>query len=176
MLVILLSLKRLELLTNGIATHFQVPPLFSMRTVLLASLQSCRSVDPDAWCKQALKWELTHRLTGDCSCTELKPLSSQMDASSLTILLFFTISSWIDSDGYSTQCATYSIPSSNPTKCFKKYVDQTGSVSILATKRSAVSHQRWIWWIYCAQATIPTSEGSTLALKPRADITRSQNM
>ena len=79
MLVILLSLKRLELLTNGIATHFRVPPLFSMRTVLLASLQSCRSVDPDAWCKQALKRELTHRLTGDCSCTELKPLSSQTE-------------------------------------------------------------------------------------------------
>ena len=29
--------------------------LFSMRVVLLASLQSCPSVDSDAWCKRALR-------------------------------------------------------------------------------------------------------------------------
>ena len=33
---------------------FWVTPLFSMRTELIVSLQSCRSVDADAWCKRAL--------------------------------------------------------------------------------------------------------------------------
>ena len=54
MLAILFSWKSMELLQNGVATHFSVTPLFSMRTELLASLQSCRSVDTDVWCKRAL--------------------------------------------------------------------------------------------------------------------------
>ena len=37
-----------------------------------------------------------------------------------------------------------------------------------------VLHQRWIWGICCAQTRKHASEGSILALKPRADITRSQ--
>ena len=37
-----------------VATHSGVTPLFSIRIVLLASLQNCRSIDADAWCKQAL--------------------------------------------------------------------------------------------------------------------------
>ena len=53
MLVILFSLRTIELLQIGVATHFQVTPLFSMRTELLASLQSCCNVDA-AWCKWAL--------------------------------------------------------------------------------------------------------------------------
>ena len=44
-LVVLFSLKTLDLLQNGVATHFWVTPLSSMRTVSLASSQSCRSVD-----------------------------------------------------------------------------------------------------------------------------------
>ena len=36
-------------------TDSRVTPLFSMRTELLASWQSCRSFDADAWCKRALK-------------------------------------------------------------------------------------------------------------------------
>ena len=36
-----------------------------------------------------------------------------------------------------------------------------------------VSHQRWISGIHCTQATKNASEGSTLALKPRGDVTRS---
>ena len=36
-----------------------------------------------------------------------------------------------------------------------------------------VSHQRWIWRIHCMQVRMHASEGSTLALKPGADITRS---
>ena len=36
-----------------------------------------------------------------------------------------------------------------------------------------VSHQRWIWGIRCAQVRKHTSEKSTLALAPRADVTRS---
>ena len=33
------------------ATNFQVSPLFSIRTISLASLQSCHCVDLDAQCK-----------------------------------------------------------------------------------------------------------------------------
>ena len=36
-----------------------------------------------------------------------------------------------------------------------------------------VSHQRWISGIHCRQVTKHTSKGSTLALKPRGDVTRS---
>ena len=36
-----------------------------------------------------------------------------------------------------------------------------------------VSHQRWISGIHCMQATKHASEGSTLSLKPRGDVTRS---
>ena len=56
-LAILFSLKSVELLQNGFATHFQATPLISMRTKLQASLQSCRSVDADAdaWCKRTLR-------------------------------------------------------------------------------------------------------------------------
>ena len=35
-----------------------------------------------------------------------------------------------------------------------------------------VSHQRWIWGICCVQVRKQASEGSTLALKARADVTR----
>ena len=52
------SLKTMDLFPEWVATHFQVTPLFSMRTVWLASSQSCRSNDTDTWCKWALmlKW------------------------------------------------------------------------------------------------------------------------
>ena len=53
-LLILFSLKIMELLENGLRHRSGVTPLFSMRTVLLASSRSCHSVDADAWCKQAL--------------------------------------------------------------------------------------------------------------------------
>ena len=46
----LFSLKTMESLQNEVATHFQVPPLFSMRTESLVSSQSCHSFDSDAWC------------------------------------------------------------------------------------------------------------------------------
>ena len=52
-LAILFSLKTMGSLQNGVATHFQLTPLFT--TDSLASLQSCCSVDADAWCKWALK-------------------------------------------------------------------------------------------------------------------------
>ena len=41
-------------LQNGVATHFQATPLFSMQTELLVPWQSCRGVHADAWCKWAL--------------------------------------------------------------------------------------------------------------------------
>ena len=50
----------MESLLNGVVTHFRVTPLFSMRTVLLTSSQSCRSVVADAWCKQTLKDSVSH--------------------------------------------------------------------------------------------------------------------
>ena len=49
-LAILFSLKTIGLLENGV----KMTPLFSMRTVSIGSLQSCRSVDSDARCKRAL--------------------------------------------------------------------------------------------------------------------------
>ena len=36
-----------------------------------------------------------------------------------------------------------------------------------------VLHQRWIWGIHCMQAMKYVSKGSTLAMKPRTDVTRS---
>ena len=66
-LAILFSLKTMKSLQNGAATHFQASPLISMRTELQASLQSCRSVDADAWCKRALStvpWHL-HMITSE---------------------------------------------------------------------------------------------------------------
>ena len=59
---ILISLKTMESLKNGLQPHSGVTPLFSMRTVSLASLQSCRSNDIDAWCKRALTVTLTFSL------------------------------------------------------------------------------------------------------------------
>ena len=53
-LATLFSLKTMETLQNRVAIHFRAAPLFSMRTVSLASLQSCGSVDTDARCKWAL--------------------------------------------------------------------------------------------------------------------------
>ena len=41
-------------LQNGFETHFQASPLILMRTEPLASSQSGRSVDADAWCKRGL--------------------------------------------------------------------------------------------------------------------------
>ena len=47
------TLKK-KLFQNRVATHFGVTRLFSMRTVSLASSQSCRSIDADALCKQTI--------------------------------------------------------------------------------------------------------------------------
>ena len=54
-IVILLSLKAMESLENRLQTHTEVAPLFSTRTVSLASSQSWRSFDSDTRCKRALK-------------------------------------------------------------------------------------------------------------------------
>ena len=40
-------IETMELLENGVATYFQAIPLLSMRRELLASLQSCYSIDVD---------------------------------------------------------------------------------------------------------------------------------
>ena len=49
-------------LQNRFATHFQVSPLISMRTESLASSQSGRIVDADAWCKRALIIQVVNSL------------------------------------------------------------------------------------------------------------------
>ena len=56
MLVILFSLKLMEMLENGLQPQSGATPLFSMRTGLLASSQRCQSVDADAWCKRTLRY------------------------------------------------------------------------------------------------------------------------
>ena len=53
----------IESLQKGIVTHFQASPLISMRTVSLASSQSCCSVDVGAWCKGALRELISTRQT-----------------------------------------------------------------------------------------------------------------
>ena len=57
MLRILFSLKTMESLQIGVTTQLWVALLFSMRAVSLASLQTCRSVYADTWCKRALAEE-----------------------------------------------------------------------------------------------------------------------
>ena len=44
-LEMMLTLKTMELLQNGVATHFRKTALFSKRTLSLASSQCCRSID-----------------------------------------------------------------------------------------------------------------------------------
>ena len=59
-LAILFSLKTMESLENGLQPNSGVTLLFSTRRVLLVASQSCRSVDPDSWCKRALAaWRFT---------------------------------------------------------------------------------------------------------------------
>ena len=53
-LVILFSLQTMESLERGLQPQSGATQLFSMKTILLASSQSCCSVDADAWCKRAL--------------------------------------------------------------------------------------------------------------------------
>ena len=54
MLETLFSLKTMESLENEFQPHSGVIPSFSIRTELVASSQSCRCVDDDTWCKQAV--------------------------------------------------------------------------------------------------------------------------
>ena len=55
-LVILLSLKTMESLENGLQSHSGVTPLFSMTAVS----QSYLSVDASAQCKRALSLHIHH--------------------------------------------------------------------------------------------------------------------
>ena len=67
-LAILFSLKTVELLQIGFATHFQAIPLFSVGTESQVSLQHCHSVDADAWYKRALNADegIWHESRGQC--------------------------------------------------------------------------------------------------------------
>ena len=51
-------IETMESLQNGVATHFEATTLFSIRPVLLVSLQHCRSIDTDAECKRALTMQV----------------------------------------------------------------------------------------------------------------------
>ena len=64
MTVVLFSLTTMESFENGLQPYSGATPLFSMRTELLVSLQSCCSIDADAWFKQAL--------TSDTECENMK--------------------------------------------------------------------------------------------------------
>ena len=58
MLAILFSVKTIESLENGYQPYSGATPMFSMRTELLASSQSCGSIDADALCKRALNMHI----------------------------------------------------------------------------------------------------------------------
>ena len=60
MLAILFLLKTVKSLENGLQTYSGATPLFSIRTESLASSQSYRTIDTDAWCK----WSLSRVYTG----------------------------------------------------------------------------------------------------------------
>ena len=62
-------------LENGLQPHSGATPLFSMGTVSLASLQSCRCIDSDTCCKRALSWNTNtyqsmHAVRYSCSALE----------------------------------------------------------------------------------------------------------
>ena len=54
----------------------------------------------------------------------------------------------------------------------RKSMDETTRLPCWLPRGQQVSHEKWIWGICCTQATKQARE-STVALKPRADITRS---
>ena len=68
-LVILVSLKTMQSLKNGLQSHSKVTPLFSMRAVALASSQSCRSVDTDARFKRVVTCFLSRFSTSSLLAT-----------------------------------------------------------------------------------------------------------
>ena len=62
MSAIMFSLKTIKSLQNEVAYHFQMTPLFSIRVVSLASLQSCCIIDADVWCKRTFILKRKSRL------------------------------------------------------------------------------------------------------------------
>ena len=64
MLVILIWLKTMQSLRNGLQPHSEATPLFSTRTGMPASSQSCCSIHADAWWKRALTEPLYCKATG----------------------------------------------------------------------------------------------------------------
>ena len=78
--------------------------------------------------------------------------------------------------GPATQTVVGSSPGLNLNQCLQmylQYVDQKDLAAMLTSIQSAGVASEWIWGICCVQARKHTSEGFTLALKSRADITRS---
>ena len=61
-------------------------PKLHLRAVKIHRKRQYQQISPQS----GFKRKVTHRPTAGCSCTELKPLSTQTDASSLCVLLSFT--------------------------------------------------------------------------------------
>ena len=93
-------------------------------------------------------------------------------------ILYFKLSFWRTSwikpvDSTSAYCAGgLPIESWHPTYVACRECNQ---LPYWPPRGQQVLHQRWISGICCAQARKHASEGSTLALKPRGDVTRSPN-
>ena len=94
-LATLLSLKTMESLQNGGASHFQATPLFSMRTVLLVSLQNCRSFDADAWCEWALMFSQAFVILSTIGLIATRSLLILVTARSVRILLVLMVYEFI---------------------------------------------------------------------------------
>ena len=65
------------------------------------------------------------------------------------------------------------IESQNPTSATYVACREHNWLPCFLSIGQQVSHQRWIWGIHCVQARMHTSNGSTLPLKHRPDVTRS---
>ena len=72
----------------------------------------------------------------------------------------------------STVPHTWSQVQVSPMLVSVQVLDQKRSAAILTVKKSAGVAQSWIWGIHCMRVRKHACEGSTLALKPRANITK----
>ena len=69
------------------------------------------------------------------------------------------------------QCTHFGMGMS-PTNAWKSMWIKKVRLPRWSSRGQQVSHQRWIWEIHCTQAMKHTSEGSTLTLKARVDVSR----
>ena len=77
----------MESLQNGVATHFQVTPLISMRPEPLASSQSCHSVDANAQCKRDLEYNYVSGYLSHYIYLYTIPLDPSMETKKLSLCI-----------------------------------------------------------------------------------------